>query len=81
MPAAGGLAAGDQSVVRALMPGRILRVNVEQGAQVQRGQPLLVMESMKMEQTIAAPREGRVKSVMVDPGDSVTRGQTLIELE
>ncbi len=62
------------------MPGRVLRVNVAPGAQVQRGQPLLVMESMKMEQTISAPKEGTVKTVQVQPGDSVTRGQTLIEL-
>jgi 3-methylcrotonyl-CoA carboxylase alpha subunit len=63
------------------MPGRVLRVNVRPGATVARGQALLVMESMKMEQTIASPKEGRVRSVLVNAGDTVTRGQTLIELE
>ncbi len=77
-PAPGGAAAG---VVRALMPGRVLRVNVQPGATVARGQALLVMESMKMEQTIASPKEGTVRSVLVNAGDTVTRGQSLIELE
>lgn len=63
------------------MPGRVLRVNVLPGATVASGQALLVMESMKMEQTIASPREGTVKAVLVSAGDTVTRGQSLFELE
>ncbi len=63
------------------MPGRVLKVNVAAGANVSRGQALVVLESMKMEQTIAAPKEGKVKGVYVSAGDTVTRGQTLVELE
>ena len=64
-----------------MMPGRVLRVNVTTGETVTKGHPLIVLESMKMEQTIAAPRDGTVRSVYVKGGDSVQRGQSLIELE
>ena len=67
--------------IRAVMPGRVLRVNVAAGATVSRGQALIVLESMKMEQTIAAPKDGNVKGVYVAAGDAVTRGQTLVEIE
>ena len=75
-------ASGDnQDVIRAPMPGRIIRVNVSVGDGVQRGQALLVLESMKMENTIAAPRDGVVSQVHVAGEDSVQHGQSLVELE
>lgn len=75
-------ASGDsENVIRAPMPGRIIRVNVEVGDGVQRGQALLVLESMKMENTIAAPRDGVVSQVHVAGEDSVQHGQSLVELE
>ena len=75
-------ASGDSDdVVRAPMPGRIVRVNVAVGEAVQRGQALLVLESMKMENTIAAPRDGVVSQVHVAGEDSVQHGQSLVELE
>ncbi len=80
-PATSAAGTADPGVVRALMPGRVLKVNVAAGANVSRGQALVVLESMKMEQTIAAPKEGKVKGVYVSAGDTVTRGQTLVELE
>jgi biotin carboxyl carrier protein len=73
--------AGGDGTVRALMPGRIVRVNVTAGAPVTAGQPVLVMESMKMENTITAPKDGTVRSVMVNEGDSVQYGQTMMEIE
>ena len=63
------------------MPGRIIRVNVAVGDGVQRGQALLVLESMKMENTIAAPRDGVISQVHVAGEDSVQHGQSLVELE
>ncbi len=75
-------ASGDsENVIRAPMPGRIVRVNVTAGDGVQRGQALLVLESMKMENTIAAPRDGVVSQVHVAGEDSVQHGQSLVELE
>ena len=72
---------GSQDVIRAPMPGRIIRVNVSAGDGVERGQALLVLESMKMENTIAAPRDGVVSQVHVAGEDSVQHGQSLVELE
>ena len=68
-------------VVRAPMPGRIVRVNVSNGDSVQRGQALVVLESMKMENTIAATRDGTVSQVHVAADESVQQGQSLVELE
>lgn len=70
-----------QDVVRAPMPGRIVRVNVSVGDNVERGQSIVVFESMKMENTIAAPRDGVVSQVHVAADDSVQHGQSLVELE
>ena len=70
-----------QDVVRAPMPGRIIRVNVSVGDDVQRGQSIVVLESMKMENTIAAPRDGVVSQVHVAADESVHQAQSLVELE
>lgn len=74
-------AADSQDVVRAPMPGRIIRVNVAVGDSVQRGQSIVVLESMKMENTIAAPRDGVVSQVHIAADESVQHGQSLVELE
>ena len=73
--------AGDGRVVRAMMPGRVLSVSVKPGDAVKRGQALLVIESMKMENTVACPRDGTVVSVLVSAGDTVQHSQTLVELD
>lgn len=78
-PAVSNQAGG--GVVRAMMPGRVVSVNVNQGDRVESGQSVLVIESMKMEQTIAAPQAGTVRAVHVQAGDAVQHGQTLVELE
>ena len=57
--------------VRAAMPGKVVAVLVEAGAVVERGQGLLVIEAMKMENEIAAPRAGTVADVRVKPGQAV----------
>ncbi|WP_323012013.1 acetyl/propionyl/methylcrotonyl-CoA carboxylase subunit alpha [Castellaniella sp.] len=71
--AAGGLTAP--------MPGKILSVSVAPGDAVTQGQPLVVMEAMKMEHTIEAPHDGIVQEVFYAVGDQVTEGVTLIALE
>jgi 3-methylcrotonyl-CoA carboxylase alpha subunit len=63
------------------MPGKVIAVKVEAGQQVTRGQELLVVEAMKMENAIRAPRDGRIKSVSAAVGDSVSPGTILVELE
>ncbi len=63
------------------MPGRIISVSVNAGQQVTAGQAVLVMESMKMENTISATKDGTVTAVLVEEGDSVQHGQTMIEID
>ena len=63
------------------MPGKVLQVLVEEGAEVTRGQRLMIVEAMKMENPLRAPHDSRVTRIHVAEGDSVTPGQTLIELD
>lgn len=67
--------------IKAPMPGMILEVSAKQGDQVSEGDYLLVLEAMKMENTMTAPRDGVVKMVHVEKGETVDKGQLLIEME
>ena len=69
-------AAGAQSIT-APMPGTILKVNVQNGATVKKGDVLMVLEAMKMENEIMAPSDGTVASVNVAQGASVEAGAVL----
>ena len=62
------------------MPGLVVRVNVKPGDQVEAGQPLVVMEAMKMENELRSLSAGTVKAVRVQPGAAVEKGSVLIEL-
>jgi glutaconyl-CoA decarboxylase len=73
-------AASAKSVVSPL-PGNIISVAVAVGDTVKRGQTILVMESMKMENNIPAPRDGKVSAVHVAAGKSVMQGDALIDIE
>ena len=63
------------------MPGTVLRVLVGPGDDVAAGQPLVVVEAMKMEHQIVAPAAGTVAEVLVAVGDQVDTGQALLRLE
>jgi 3-methylcrotonyl-CoA carboxylase alpha subunit len=65
----------------AIMPGRVLAVHVKAGDEVARGAPLVVLEAMKMEQTITAPAAGRIARVLCAPGDQVREGAELLAFE
>jgi len=71
--------AGKLNAVRAPMPGLILDLRIQPGDQVKAGDPLLVLEAMKMENVLKAPGDGIVKALKVKKGDSVEKGQVLIE--
>ena len=62
------------------MPGKILSFSVKAGDVVKKGQPLAVMEAMKMEHTIAAPADGMVEELMYAPGDQVGEGAELLKI-
>jgi biotin carboxyl carrier protein len=63
------------------MPGGVVRVLTTRGAAVTAGQPLVVLEAMKMEHTVAAPVDGIVAEIAVAPGDQVNTGQVLAVVE
>jgi acetyl-CoA/propionyl-CoA carboxylase biotin carboxyl carrier protein len=63
------------------MPGTVLAVSVAPGERVTAGQPLVVVEAMKMEHVVAAPAPGIVQEVLVKPGDAVVLDQILVEVE
>jgi biotin carboxyl carrier protein len=73
--------ADGEGVVTVAMPGKVVTVDVEAGQEVTRGQRLLVIEAMKMENDVKSPRDGVVATVHVNTGDAVEAGQALIELE
>ena len=62
------------------MPGKVVSFSVKAGDQVTRGQPLAVMEAMKMEHVIAAPVDGTVEELLYAPGDQVTEGSELLRM-
>jgi 3-methylcrotonyl-CoA carboxylase alpha subunit len=76
-PAGAGIAAGR---LTAPMPGRVVQLLVAAGDTVRRGQSMMVVEAMKMEHTIAAPRDGTVAAVHFVPGELVDEGAELIAL-
>jgi biotin carboxyl carrier protein len=76
-----GASVGGSPEVRAAMPGKVVAVLVEVGATVERGQGLLVIEAMKMENEIGAPRAGRVAAIRVQLGQTVEAGETLAVIE
>ena len=77
-PAASGSAGS--VVVSAPMPGKILGVKTEAGKAVKKGEVLLILEAMKMENEIVAPQDGTVASVNVQVGSQVEAGDTLVTL-
>ncbi len=70
-----------RSELAAPMPGVVRSVNVEQGEAVSKGQTLMVLEAMKMEIRIHAPRECLIRHLLVQQGQTVERDQVLIEIE
>ncbi|MBQ8343803.1 MAG: biotin/lipoyl-binding protein [Clostridia bacterium] len=73
-------AAAGATTVSAPMPGTILKVNVSNGQAVKKGDVLMVLEAMKMENEIMAPNDGTVSSVNVNAGASVEAGAVLCTL-
>jgi 3-methylcrotonyl-CoA carboxylase alpha subunit len=63
------------------MPGKVIAYLVNKGDAIKTGQPLAVLEAMKMEHTIAAPRDGTVAELLFAPGDQVSEGGELLTLE
>lgn len=75
-----GESAAEGGRLTAPMPGKVVSFAVKAGDKVAKGQPLAVMEAMKMEHTIAAPADGVVQELLYAPGDQVTEGAELLKL-
>jgi pyruvate carboxylase len=71
----------DPRKVLCAIPGVVLKIHAGPGKRVVRGEPLLVLEAMKMENTILAPHDGRIKAVHVRQGQMTTKGALLVEME
>ncbi len=75
------LATAKIAEVKAPMPGLVLDILVEPGKAIEKGDTLLVLEAMKMENSIKSPTEGTVKAVTVEVGKAVEKNAVLIEFE
>jgi biotin carboxyl carrier protein len=73
--------AGGINSIKAPIPGVIFKIEVSAGQSVKKGDVLLIMESMKMENNILANRDGVVKAVYVNLGETVLQGNPLVDLE
>ncbi len=73
--------APDPRVMKAAIPGVVTTLTVQPGQQVRRGDPLLILEAMKMKNPVTAPHAGKIHSVRVSPGQMVTKGEPMIEFE
>lgn len=78
--AGSGSANAGPAPLMAPMPGLVVRINVKIGDQVQAGQPLVVMEAMKMENELRSTSSGVVQSIHAQPGAAVEKGTVLVEL-
>jgi biotin carboxyl carrier protein len=79
-----GARASDHAAPGALeapMPGKVIKVGVALGQRVKKGDEILVIEAMKMENQLRAPRDGRVVRLAAKPGDMVGPGTVLAEIE
>jgi pyruvate carboxylase subunit B len=63
------------------MPGRVVKILVEEGDQVSSGDPLIVIEAMKMENRVPAPIDGTIKAILIKEGEDANSDETLIQME
>ena len=82
-PAAAPVArpAAEKSGVKSPLPGVILDIKVKEGDEVKKGQTVIILEAMKMENSINADRDGKITSIKVSKGESVLEGTDLVIIE
>ena len=74
-------APADPKTLCAFIPGVVQKINVRHGQRVKQGDPLLVLEAMKMQNTITAPSDGTVKVILVSEGQKARKDQALLAFE
>jgi biotin carboxyl carrier protein len=78
--AGGGVAETGEFLLKAPMPGLVVTILVEEGQEIKKGQVLLILESMKMQNELKAPRDGVVHRIKVKTGETVEQKQTLLSV-
>ncbi len=78
--AGGGVAETGEFHLRAPMPGLVVAIPVTEGQEIKRGQVILILESMKMQNELKSPRDGTIGRIRVKPGESVEQKQTLLSV-
>lgn len=76
----GGAAASGEFHLKAPMPGLVVTILIEEGQPVKKGQVLMILESMKMQNELKSPRDGVASRVKVRPGETVEQKQTLMSV-
>jgi biotin carboxyl carrier protein len=66
--------------LRSPMPGLVVAIPVEEGQAVHKGDVLVILESMKMQNELKSPRDGKVSRVRIQPGDNVEQKETLLSV-
>ena len=81
LPGLRGLTQGDERVIRCPLPGKIVAMTLKKGQQLEAGDEICILESMKMEQSVRMAKAGVVKNVKVKKDQTVNTGQPLIEIQ
>lgn len=79
--AGGGVAETGEFHLKAPMPGLVVAVSVEEGQEIKKGDVLLILESMKMQNELKSPRDGIVERIKVKAGESVEQKQSLLSVQ
>ena len=78
--AGSGVAESGEFLLKAPMPGLVVTILVEEGQEIKKGQVILILESMKMQNELKAPRDGTIGRIRVKAGESVEQRQTLLSV-
>lgn len=73
--------ASAEGILKAPMPGKILDIMVQEGDEVEKDQPLAILEAMKMENELKAPVSGVISSILVETGQSLEKNTAILEIE
>ena len=81
LPGLRGITQGDERVIRCPLPGKIVSITVTKGQELEAGDEICLLESMKMEQSVRMARSGVVKGVKIKKDQAVEAGQPLLEIQ
>lgn len=81
LPGLRGMTQGDERVIRCPLPGKIVEITVKKGQQLETGDEICLLESMKMEQSVRMAKAGIIKNIKVKKNQTVNAGQPLLEIQ